>query len=55
MNYDTVVRQIRYLRRLFGEAERNDDGFIVIDAENEKDIGDSLGRMEETLTGRPRN
>ena len=55
MNFDEVVRQIRYLRRLLGEVERNDDGFIVIDAANEQDVRDSLNRMEETLTGRPSN
>lgn len=55
MNFDTVVQQIRYLRRLLGEAERNEDGFIVLGAGNETDFRDSLNRMEETLTGRPSN
>lgn len=55
MNFDEVVRQIRYLRRLLGEADRNEDGFIVLDADNEADIRESLGHMEETLTGRPSN
>lgn len=53
MNLDPVTEQVRYIRRILGEAERNKDGQIVLDAETETDFIDSLGRMEESLTGRP--
>lgn len=63
MNNDSLIRlpftkinlQVRYMRRVLGEAPRNEDGQIVIDDETEADLKDSLNRMEEILTGRPRN
>jgi len=55
MNNDAITAQVRYLKRVLGEAPRNKDGQIVIDAEDERDIRDSLACMEESLTGRPRN
>ena len=55
MSNDATTVQVRYLRRILGEAPRNEDGQIVIDSETEGDMKDSLARMEEFLTGRPRN
>lgn len=59
MNNDSLIRQVRYLKRVLGEAPRNIDSQIVIDAETEADVRDSLNRMEETLTNQlhdqPRN
>lgn len=59
MNNDSLIRQVRYLKRVLGEAPRNIDSQIVIDAETEADVKDSLNRMEETLTNQlhdqPRN
>lgn len=59
MNNDSLIRQVRYLKRVLGEAPRNIDSQIIIDAETEADVRDSLNRMEETLTNQlhdqPRN
>lgn len=59
MNNDSLIRQVRYLKRVLGEAPRNIDSQIVIGAETEADVKDSLNRMEETLTNQlhdqPRN
>ncbi len=50
---DAATTQVRYMQRVLGEAPRDKDGQIVLDAETETDFIDSLGRMEEILTGRP--
>lgn len=55
MNNDHVIKQLRYLERLLGEAPRNEDGYIVLGGETETDMKDSLGQALESLTGKPRN
>lgn len=55
MSLDAMTAQVRYLKRLLGEADRDEDGRIILDAETEADARDSLARLEELMTGRPRN
>ena len=55
MNLDPVTQQVRCMQRVLGEAPRDKDDQIVLDAETETDFIDSLSQMEEILTGRPRN